>query len=72
MSCVLELNLCVSSAQNREERLRKKKQIGHVSKVRPSARRNVANLTDLRQTNFKWQKGRKLGKKNSDGVQKGG
>ena len=51
-----------SPTQNHEKKLRKQKSIGNVCKVQASARHNVANLMNLKQTNFKWQKGRKLGK----------
>lgn len=49
-----------TSIQNREKELRNKKLIGCVRKQQTSLRA-VANLSNLKQANFKWQRGRKLG-----------
>lgn len=42
--------------------MRKDKRIGHVTTHEASSLHDVAVLNHLRTTNFKWQRGRKLGK----------
>ena len=47
--------------QRREKMLKKDKHIGHVTTHETSSLHDVAVLNQLRTTNFKWQRGRKLG-----------
>lgn len=47
--------------QKREKKLKKDKRIGHVTTHETSSLHDVAVLNQLRTTNFKWQRGRKLG-----------
>ena len=56
------VNLLHLSFQKREKKLKKDKRIGHVTTHETSAPHDMAVLNQLRTTNFKWQRGRQLGK----------
>ena len=59
-----------SLRQSRDEKLYREKVIGRVTECQHSSLHEIAKLSNLKQTNFKWHRGRKLGE--WEGGRKGG
>ena len=61
------LSLC----QSRDDKLYREKVIGRVTERQHSSLHEIAKLSNLKQTNFKWHRGRKLGEWEGRGREEG-